>query len=89
MSACKFPCALSAFQHLETLALDVWTENNQFNPRAHALTERCMALCPTLRCIAMTNIATDSTIAFNRVYGSDSVIEISGFNALEELWREI
>lgn len=66
-------------------------------PREHSqgFAERCMASCPTLRCLAITGDTLSASgtvpqhISFTRTPGSVSDIQISGLEALgESAWRD-
>ncbi|KZP09125.1 hypothetical protein FIBSPDRAFT_1052010, partial [Athelia psychrophila] len=90
--------ALSAFEGLETLMLDARDdEGTGKGAREHSrgFAQRCMALCPTLRCLAITGhvpLQSDTVpqhMSFTRTPGSDSSILISSLKALDKsAWRD-
>ncbi|KZP09126.1 hypothetical protein FIBSPDRAFT_1052011 [Athelia psychrophila] len=94
----ELPRALSAFEGLETLVLDVRDGERTgkgARDRSRGFAQRCMASCPTLRCLANTGPAplesgtAPQYISFTRTPGSDSSIQISSLKALDKsAWRD-
>ncbi|KZP09130.1 hypothetical protein FIBSPDRAFT_1052014, partial [Athelia psychrophila] len=87
------PRALSAFEGLDTLMLDVRDiEGMSKEPREHSqgFAQRCMAACLPLRCLAITGHAPSESgtvlqhISFTRASESDSGIQMSGLEAFDE-----
>ncbi|KAF7979892.1 hypothetical protein HWV62_40685 [Athelia sp. TMB] len=96
-----FPAELSAFPHLQILALDVKNEvvsNRRPKSHAHELLGHCMASCPTLGHATITGIAPltpartkrPQHVSFFRAPGSQSGTEIGGSQPMSEsAWREM